>query len=72
MIVDEFLLYDQYLDVNQFSYAHIVRGANEEMCLTEEERQEVIQRSKKILKDKHGIELVQDDPIRVKRNRIRP
>lgn len=67
MIVDEFLIYNKHLNISEFSYSHIVNGANDEMNLSKEEMSEVVKCSKDILKNKYGIVIINDNPIIMKK-----
>lgn len=66
MIVDQFLIYNKHLNINEFSYDHIVNASNDEINLSDKEMKELISRSKNILKNKYGIEIINDNPITIK------
>ena len=67
MIVDQFLIYDKHLNINDFSYNHIVKGASEQVYLSDKEKELAIKNSKFFLRQKYGIEIISDNPITIKR-----
>lgn len=66
MVIDEFLIYKKYFNINEFNYEHIVNGARDEVILTDKEKKKLIEQSKEILKSKYGIEITNDNPIVIK------
>lgn len=66
MIIDEFLIYKKYFNINEFNYEQIVNDAADEVALTGKEKKKLIKQSKLILKSEYGIEIINDDPIVIK------
>lgn len=67
MVVDNFLAYDKHYDITKFNFNHIVNESNGEVKLFGEEAEIIKQNSKWILKEYYGIEIINDNPIRIKK-----
>lgn len=67
MVVDTFLAYDKHYDITQFNFNHIVNESNGEVKLFGEEVEIIKQNSKWILKKYYGIEIINDNPIEIRK-----
>lgn len=67
MVVDTFLAYDKHYDITKLNFNHIVIESNGEVKLFGEEVEIIKQNSKWILKEYHGIEIINDNPIEIRK-----
>jgi len=62
-IVNEFMAYKNHLNINEYNFNHIVKGAEDTINLTEKEMKQIIKDCKKILKGVYGISIINENPI---------
>ena len=65
MVADLFFIYKKHYDITQFTFDHIMNDAKDEVRLTKEEFEIVKQNTKWYLKHYRGIEIIQENPIRI-------
>jgi len=65
-IAEEFVIYNKYFNINEFSYAQIVKGSKDEIPLSDREKELIVKNSKFLLRYKYGIAVTSDNPIRIK------
>lgn len=70
LIVDNFMAYYRYCDITEFYFDHIVNEASDEVVLTDKEKELLKLNVKRLLEDGYDIEIISDNPIKIREKDI--
>ena len=65
-IAEEFVIHSKYFRIEDFSYSQIVNNANDQVSLSDREKELIVKNSKFLLRYKYGIVVTSDNPIKIK------